>query len=113
MFTFEGLSAVLRFVIRSTRACRGFDLSQCATPEILDQLDMESRWEGYLRAKFEGAWQGTPMDLERFPQGVSIQHPRPIDLLHHQRMLWRLISVCAGGNRRPFQHRVVGLDTQS
>lgn len=53
---------------RFTRVCRGFDLSQGAKPEILDQLDMESRWETCLRGKFEGTWQGGPFDLERFPQ---------------------------------------------
>ena len=53
---------------KGTRWCRGFRSSQGAKSEILDQLDMESRWEGYLRAKFEGTWQGTPTDLERFPQ---------------------------------------------
>ncbi len=53
---------------KGTRWCRGFDLSQGAKPEILDQLDMESRWQACLRGKFEGTWQGNPMDLERFPQ---------------------------------------------
>lgn len=53
---------------RFTRVCRGFDLSQGAKPEILDQLDMESRWETCLRGKFEGTWQGGPFDLEKFPQ---------------------------------------------
>jgi uncharacterized protein (TIGR02270 family) len=53
---------------KGTRWCRGFDISQGAKPDILDQLDMESRWEACLRDKFEGTWQGNPMDLERFPQ---------------------------------------------
>ncbi|HXC36697.1 MAG TPA: hypothetical protein VNV43_12530 [Candidatus Acidoferrales bacterium] len=53
---------------KGTRWCRGFDLSQLAKPEVLNQLDMESRWGACLRGKFEGTWQGNPMDLERFPQ---------------------------------------------
>lgn len=53
---------------RFTRICRGFGLSQAPKPEVLDQLDMESRWEACLRGKFEGTWQGGPFDLERFPQ---------------------------------------------
>lgn len=52
--------------VKGSRWCRGFDLSRRATPEILDQLDMESRREACLRGKFEGNWKGSPMDLERF-----------------------------------------------
>lgn len=52
---------------KGTRWCRGFDLSQGTKPEILDQLDMESRREACLRGKFEGSWGGTPIELERFP----------------------------------------------
>lgn len=51
---------------KGSRWCRGFDLSSRTTPGILDQLDMESRREACLRGKFEGAWGGNPMDLERF-----------------------------------------------
>ncbi|MCI0379991.1 MAG: hypothetical protein L0215_20610 [Gemmataceae bacterium] len=53
---------------KGTRWCRGQNLSQGATPALLDQLDMESRWEGYLRGKFEGKGQQGPADLEKFPQ---------------------------------------------
>jgi uncharacterized protein (TIGR02270 family) len=60
---------------KGTRWCRGFDLSHGAKPEILDQLDMESRWETCLRGKFEGTWQGSPIDLERFPQTNRIAGP--------------------------------------
>jgi len=55
---------------QASRICRGFDLSRGATPEILNQLDMESRWEACLRGKFHGTWRGTPWDLERFPQAL-------------------------------------------
>jgi uncharacterized protein (TIGR02270 family) len=56
---------------RFTRVGRGFDLSRGAPPEILGQLDMESRWEACLRGKFEGTWPGLPFDLERFPQRTA------------------------------------------
>jgi hypothetical protein len=53
---------------KGTRWCRGLDLSEGASRELWNQLDMESRWEAHLRGKFEGQWQGSPADLERFPQ---------------------------------------------
>jgi uncharacterized protein (TIGR02270 family) len=62
---------------KGTRWCRGFDLSQGTKPEILDQLDMESRWEACLRGKFEGTWRGNPIDLERFPQPKPASQGQP------------------------------------
>ena len=53
---------------QGTRWCRGFGLSDGVSEEILNQLDMQSRWEACLRGKFEGDWQGSPIDLEVFPQ---------------------------------------------
>jgi uncharacterized protein (TIGR02270 family) len=53
---------------KATRVCKGFDLSRGATPEVLGRLDMESRWELFLRSKYTGAWSGSPVTLERFPQ---------------------------------------------
>jgi uncharacterized protein (TIGR02270 family) len=53
---------------RATRLCKGFDLSRGAPPEALAKLDMESRWEVFLRSRFNRAWSGSPADLERFPQ---------------------------------------------
>lgn len=53
---------------RATRVCKGFDLSRGAAPEALARLDMESRWELFLRSKFSGTWSGSPVNLERFPQ---------------------------------------------
>ena len=53
---------------RAARVCRGFDVSRGVTPETLAKLDMESRWEFFLRSKFTGAWSGSPASLERFPQ---------------------------------------------
>jgi uncharacterized protein (TIGR02270 family) len=53
---------------RATRLCKGFDLSRGASPETLAKLDMESRWEYFLRSRFNRVWSGSPADLERFPQ---------------------------------------------
>jgi uncharacterized protein (TIGR02270 family) len=51
-----------------TRWCCGFNLTQPASKEVLDQLDMESRWQACLRGMFEGTWQGSLIDLGVFPQ---------------------------------------------
>ena len=56
---------------RATRVCRGFDLSRGASADIVAKLDMESRWEFFLRSRFTRAWSGSPADLERFPQPRS------------------------------------------
>lgn len=53
---------------RAGRLCRGLDVSAQLTPEAFAALDMESRWEVCLRARYSGAWSGTPLRLERFPQ---------------------------------------------
>ena len=53
---------------RATRICRGYDIDQGVTPEALANLDMESRWELFLRSRFRGTWSGSPAALERFPQ---------------------------------------------
>ncbi|HEX5576515.1 MAG TPA: hypothetical protein VFX42_11615, partial [Gemmatimonadales bacterium] len=57
--------------VRTTRLCRGMDISRGAPPEALAKLDMESRWELFLRSKFNRTWAGAPADLERFPQPQS------------------------------------------
>ena len=51
------------------RLRRGFDVGGALTPEVFGALDMESRWEILLRARFQGKWNGSPLRLERFPQG--------------------------------------------
>jgi uncharacterized protein (TIGR02270 family) len=56
---------------RTTRLCRGLDFSRGAAPDTLAQLDMESRWELFLRSRFNRTWNGSPADLERFPQPHS------------------------------------------
>jgi len=53
---------------RVGRLCRGLDVTAQLTPEAFAELDMESRWEVCLRARFSGAWSGSPLRLERFPQ---------------------------------------------
>jgi len=50
------------------RWCRGLNLTQPAGREVLDQLNLESRWEACLRGRFEGTWHGSLIDLEIFPQ---------------------------------------------
>jgi hypothetical protein len=51
-----------------TRWCRGLNLSEAPTHELLVQLDLESRRQACLRGKFEATWHGSLIDLEVFPQ---------------------------------------------
>jgi hypothetical protein len=37
---------------------------QPLSPAIFDSLDMQTRWEIYLRGKFYGSWAGTPLQLQ-------------------------------------------------
>lgn len=53
---------------KATRWGDGRDLSRATTPDDLARLDLESGWEGHLRLRFAGAWNGTPAHLERFLQ---------------------------------------------
>jgi uncharacterized protein (TIGR02270 family) len=53
---------------RSSRICRGMDVSQPLSREQFGTLDMESRWEYCLRMRLFSGWQGTPLVLERYPQ---------------------------------------------
>jgi uncharacterized protein (TIGR02270 family) len=50
------------------RLCRGFDLRSGLDRDQLASLDMESRWEVLLRSRYCGAWHGSPLSLEVFPQ---------------------------------------------
>jgi len=52
----------------ATRICRGFDVTRGLGHDDFVTLDMESRWELLLRGRYYGAWAGTPMQLEVFPQ---------------------------------------------
>jgi uncharacterized protein (TIGR02270 family) len=51
---------------RAQRICRGQVLDHGLDQAAFDRLDMESRWELYLRGKFYGSWDGTPLQLEAF-----------------------------------------------
>jgi uncharacterized protein (TIGR02270 family) len=53
---------------QASRLCRGVDVGGPLDPDQFAALDMESRWEASLRARFSGAWSGSPLRLERFPQ---------------------------------------------
>ena len=52
---------------QASRICRGVDVGGRLDPEGFALLDMESRWEACLRARFYGVWSGSPVRLERFP----------------------------------------------
>lgn len=47
-----------------TRCCRGFDLSEGTSEEVLAQLDMQSRWEAICRQQYEGVWSRSLIELE-------------------------------------------------
>jgi uncharacterized protein (TIGR02270 family) len=51
------------------RLCRGYDVSAGLDRVAFAALDMQSRWEVCLRARYSGAWDGSPLSLEVFPQG--------------------------------------------
>lgn len=47
-----------------TRCCRGFDLSEGASDEVLAQLDMQSRWEAICRQQYTGLRSRSLIELE-------------------------------------------------
>jgi len=51
-----------------TRWCHGLNLSGAPTPELLVQLDLESRRQACLRSMFVATWHGSLIDFEVFPQ---------------------------------------------
>ena len=53
---------------QASRMQRGFDVGRTLSPDEFAALDMRSRWEMWLRARFHGVWRGSPFRLERFPQ---------------------------------------------
>jgi hypothetical protein len=53
---------------KGSRYGRGLDLSAGATDDQLGQLDLESRWEALLRARFERGGAGSPSSYARYPQ---------------------------------------------
>lgn len=54
---------------QACRLRRGFDIGGALTPEVFAALDMQSRWEILLRARFQAKWSGSPLRLEQFPHG--------------------------------------------
>lgn len=50
-----------------SRWAKGFNVSQGVSPEVLDQLDLQSRHEVCLRGRFQGKWAGSAIDLEKYP----------------------------------------------
>lgn len=54
--------------LSSPRCCRGFDVSHGASSEVLEALDMESRFEACLRDHFYGRRSGSPIELWSFLQ---------------------------------------------
>ncbi|MCH8043928.1 MAG: FHA domain-containing protein [Planctomycetes bacterium] len=48
---------------QAARWCRGFDVGGSVPSSVLAKLDLESRFEVFLRASHRGQWQGSPIDL--------------------------------------------------
>jgi uncharacterized protein (TIGR02270 family) len=55
--------------------CRGVDAAEILQPGYATTLDMLSRHELHLRARFTGSWKGTLLVLERFPQVAAAAAP--------------------------------------
>ena len=53
---------------RAERIYAGVDVGRPVDVQAAARLDMESRWDLSLRARYHGAWQGTAPQLEVFPQ---------------------------------------------
>lgn len=49
----------------ASRLCRGADISQGVPPDLLQTLDLQTRWEVCLRGRFEGTWNGRYWDWLR------------------------------------------------
>jgi len=53
----------------SLRWARGRDVAGPRAHEIAEALDLRTRWEANLRARFERRWEGGPVELERLTIG--------------------------------------------
>ena len=53
-------------VAGAARVRRSFNVGTALTGDVFAELDMESRWEISLRARFQGIWSGSPLRIERF-----------------------------------------------
>jgi uncharacterized protein (TIGR02270 family) len=51
-----------------TRVAHGRDVTSAIAPDAFGWLDMQARYEWWMRARFRGTWAGSPMQLEVFPQ---------------------------------------------
>src|SRR5690606_20480151 len=50
----------------ATRIARGEDVGRPLDAATFHRLDMRSRWQLFLRSRFYGGWDGTPLELEIF-----------------------------------------------
>jgi uncharacterized protein (TIGR02270 family) len=51
-----------------TRIAHGRDISSTIPADAFSWMDMQTRYEWWMRARFRGTWSGSPMQLEVFPQ---------------------------------------------
>lgn len=56
---------------KGTRWCRGADVSSGCPAGLLEEFDLESRWEACLRGRFRGTWKGATSELIRLTPGRS------------------------------------------
>lgn len=61
-------ASVLGAVGGATRVCHGIDMERPINPGVFQRFDMLSRWETFLRSRYHGSWEGSPLALARFPQ---------------------------------------------
>lgn len=63
----------------STRWCRGHDVSGPVPAAVLEELDLESRWEIHARLYFQGTRPARKRDWERFPWSAPDREGDDID----------------------------------
>jgi uncharacterized protein (TIGR02270 family) len=51
-----------------TRVAHGRDVTAAIPADAFSWMDMQTRYEWWMRARFRGSWSGSPMQLEVFPQ---------------------------------------------
>jgi hypothetical protein len=59
----------------ANRLCRGHDLSRGVPPEVLANLDLESRWEACLRGRYAHRWESGPLDAEQLADALHGEQP--------------------------------------
>jgi hypothetical protein len=60
--------AVKSRYVGAPRLFRGLDPRSGLSREAMETIDMESRWEVFLRSNYTGDWSGSAISLEVFPQ---------------------------------------------